>query len=346
MPKNKKEFRLDLNEGQRSFINKKMLGGILDPSDWHQYARKSDLVTLQKNTAKRLGVLSENLVFMNGTYHALDTLFNFLVREDESVVIPVPTFAFYPKFEKYRRITFKKIKYGENLHLPVTRILSALDVKTKLVYLVNPHNPLGSVASSNELEIIIKAAKSKGAYVVVDEVYSEFWGKSVVQLINKHKNLIILRSFSKVGLSGLKLGFTVSNEKLAQKIEEMRGDIYNVNKASISIVSKVFSGREQINRYVDDIKEARSGLIKFLNERKVLVLPSETNFVTAKFYRQEELVSRLKGKGVWVKDLTHYPDAPRWLKGYVRITVPGTKDLPTFLAILGSVMDDFKKSSL
>lgn len=345
MSKNKKELRLDLNEGQQGLITKKVLEKILISVNWHQYARKSDLVNLKKNTTKRLGVLPENLVFFNGTYHALDTLFNFLVHDGESIIMPVPTFAFYPKFEKYRRITFKKIKYGENLHFPVTKILASLDTKTKLIYLVNPNNPLGSVASSNELEIVIKAAKSKGAYVIVDEVYSEFWGESVVSLINKHKNLIVLRSFSKIGLSGLKLGLAVSNEKLAQKIEDMRGDTYNVNKASISIVSEIYYSREKIDNYVDDIKESRSLFLEFLKRRKVVVLPSETNFVTAKFYRHEELVSRLKEKGIWVKDLAHYPDVPHWLKGYLRITIPELKELTYLIKSLEKVMDQNKNDS-
>ncbi|MFA5023241.1 MAG: pyridoxal phosphate-dependent aminotransferase, partial [Candidatus Paceibacterota bacterium] len=174
MTKNKKELRLDLNEGQQPLISGKTAQTLARDGSWHQYARKTDLINLQKITAKRLNVSPANLVFFNGTYHALDTLFNFLVHDGETIIMPVPTFAFYPKFEKYRRINFKKIKYGENLQLPVTKILTALDAKTKLIYLVNPNNPLGTVATPNELEIVIKAARSKNAYVIVDEVYAEF----------------------------------------------------------------------------------------------------------------------------------------------------------------------------
>ncbi|MCX6712314.1 MAG: histidinol-phosphate transaminase [Candidatus Vogelbacteria bacterium] len=307
--------------------------------------RKGDLFNLGKTTARRLDVLPENLVFFNGTYHALDVLFNFLVHDGETIILPVPTFAFYPKFEKYRRINFKKIKYRENLQLPVTKILAALDVKTKLIYIVNPNNPLGSTATNNELEIVIKAARTKGAYVIVDEVYSEFWGESCIPLIKKYKNLIVLRSFSKIGLSGLKLGLSVSNEKLAQKIEDMRGDTYNVNKASILIVDKIFSRPEQIAKYVEDIKVAKDDLVKFLKNRQVIVLPSATNFVTAKFYCHQELIEQLKQKGILVRDLSHCPDTTRWLKGYLRITVPQGRDLPVLLKTLGQIMDKFKKAS-
>jgi histidinol-phosphate aminotransferase len=345
MTKNKKELRLDLNEGQQNLISKKLAANLISQGDWHRYSRKTDIANLKNKTAKRLGVKGEQIVFFNGTYHALDTLFNFLVNDGENIILPVPTFAFYPKFEKYRRVVFKKIKYSENLSLPVTRILTALDSKTRLIYIVNPNNPLGSIATNNELEIIVRAACSKNAYVIIDEVYSEFLAESVISLIAKYKNLIVLRSFSKIGLSGLKLGLTVSNEKLAQKIEDMRGDIYNVNKASISIIDRVFSRSEQISKYTEDIVTAKTQLISFLKDRKVAVLPSYTNFVTAKFYHHQELVERLKQKNILVKDLSHYPDISRWLNGYIRITVPQTKDLPFLLKVLGTTMDQFKKNS-
>lgn len=345
MTKNNKELRLDLNEGQQNLISKKLVKNLINQGDWYRYARPADLVGLKNKTAKRLGVKGEQLVFFNGTYHALDILFNFLVNDGENVILPVPTFAFYPKFEKNRRIVFKKIKYSENFSLPVTKILTALDAKTKLVYLVNPNNPLGSVATNNELEIVIRAAQSKKAYVVVDEVYAEFLGDSVLPLISKYKNLIVLRSFSKIGLSGLKLGLTASNEKLAQKIEELRGDTYNLNKASVLIIEQALAQSEQIAKYVADIKKSKDQLISFLKNRQVTILPSSTNFVTAKFYRHQELVEQLKQKNILVKDLAHHPDISRWLKGYLRITVPTTKDLPLFLRVLGSTLDQFKKTT-
>jgi len=345
MSKNKKELRLDLNEGQQVLTDRKKVENLLVFGNVHNYLRKNDLSNLEKTTARRLGILPKNLVFFNGAYHALDVLFNFLVHDGETIILPVPTFAFYPKFEKYRRVNFKKIKYCENLQLPVTKILAALDSKTRLVYLVNPNNPLGSTVTDNELEIVIKAARSRNAYVIIDEVYSEFRGESSIPLVKKYQNLIVLRSFSKIGLSGLKLGLTVSNEKLAQKIEEMRGDTYNINKASILIVDKIFSHPKQITKYIKDIKIAKNGLIEFLKKRQVTFLPSSANFVTAKFFRYQELTEQLQQKGILVKDLSHYPDISRWLKGYLRITVPQSKDLPILLKTLGQIMDKFKKNS-
>lgn len=345
MSKNNKELRLDLNEGQTPIITKKIIEKVSSKSDWYRYAREIDLENLKKNTSERLEVAPHNLVFTNGTYHGLDILLNFLVADGEDVILPVPTFAFYPKFEKYRKIIFKKVRYGEKLNFPVAQILAAINNKTKLIYLVNPNNPIGVCATINELEIVIKAAKTKNIYVIVDEAYAEFGAESVVSLIKKYQNLIVLRSFSKIGLSGLKLGVAVANEKLAKKIEDMRGDTYNVNKASIMLISNVLSKPEQIFTYVNDINNTKEKLTEFLLSRHVTVFPSKTNFITAKFYKSAELAERLKEKGVLVKDLSHYPDISRWLKGFLRISVPQSKDLPRLIKVLTQVMDEFKAES-
>ncbi|KKR13701.1 MAG: Histidinol-phosphate aminotransferase [Candidatus Woesebacteria bacterium GW2011_GWA1_39_21b] len=344
MKKHNNELRLDLNEGQKPLITKSLGANLLTSNDVFQYAREQDLADLKKTTAKRLGVSPANLVFTNGTYHALDLIFSFLVKDGEEIIMPVPTFAFYHKFEKHRHFVWHKIKYHDHLKLPVTKILSHLNDKTRLIYIVNPNNPLGSVATTNELEIVIKAARTKGALVLIDEAYGEYIDSSVASLVNKYKNLIVLRSFSKIGLSGLKLGVIVSNETKINKIEEIRGDIYNVNKTSIILVDNFLSQPEQINNYVREITETRKKLIDFLAIRKVVVLPSQANFVTAKFFNVDEFCQKILEQGVWIKNLSHYPDSVRWLKSYARITVPAKKDLPRLLRSLEKVMDEMSKN--
>jgi len=329
MPKpDQNDLRLDLNEGQKRLF----------PGDYQRYARESDLAGLRTRTARRLEVSPKQLVFTNGAYHALDIIFNFMVADNEEVIMPVPTFAFYGKFERYRRIVFRKIIFAKDLKLPVRRVLRAINKKTKLIYLVNPNNPLGTAASIVELEAIIRIAKSKNILVVIDEVYAEFWGNTTLPLLKKYNNLIVLRSFSKIGLSGLKLGVMVSSGSLTAKLEEMRGDLYNVNLASIVLVDRFLSRPEQVRRYVEEIKLTKTKLSEFFLERGIEHLPSQTNFITVKFKDPALVCSRLKSLGVLIKDLSHFPDAPRWLKSFVRLTVPRAKDLPILLKNLERIL--------
>ncbi len=344
MQKNTKELRLDLNEGQINLFSHKKW---LNSDNFCQYARNFDTTNLINSVAQNFSVSPNNLVLVNGTYHALDIIFNFFVHDGEEIVIPVPNFAFYGKFEKYRKFLFKKIRYAENCILPVAKIITVFRSKTKLVYLANPNNPLGSVATTNELEIIIKAAKQKNILVVIDEVYADYVSEkySVISLVKKYNNLIVLRSFSKVGLSGLKLGLIITNEKLAKKIIEMRGDIYNINKASISIVDNLLNkdGKVLIS-YIEEVAKIRKKLIEFFKSRNISVLPGNANFVTAKFFNTSEFCENLKSRDVWVKDLSRYPDAPFWLKKYVRITVPSAKNYNQLIKVLTEVLDLAKKN--
>ena len=109
--------------------------------------------------------------------------------------------------------------------------------KVNIFVLVNPSHPFEKNWNLNELEGIIKFCKRKKITVLIDEVYQGLGSKSAHKFINKYKNLIILRSFSKsFGLPGLRVGYTIASTKISQEIETYRLSIelpqYSINEAN------------------------------------------------------------------------------------------------------------------
>lgn len=158
-----------------------------------------------KQIAEHYQVGPENVIISNGADDSIRCVFDCFIEEGDEVLLPVPNYGMFDIYGRIRGAKMVEILYNDDFSFPVETVLSVLSPKIKLIVIVNPANPLGTVIP--EFELIQILEKARDSIVLLDETYWHFVDKSYLQLIQKYKNLIIVQTFSKAyGLTGLRLG--------------------------------------------------------------------------------------------------------------------------------------------
>jgi hypothetical protein len=157
--------------------------------------------------------------------------------------------------------------------------------KASLIWICNPNNPTGTrIPRENIIDILQKA---KGM-VVVDECNYEYLGETVVDLIDKCKNLIISRSFSKnFGLAGLRLGFAISNSQNIKKLAAF-GQYFRVNRMAEKAAGKALKYLDYYQEVWGKTKKVRDKFVWQINELGFSAYDSQANFVLVEFQNKKE----------------------------------------------------------
>jgi histidinol-phosphate aminotransferase len=150
--------------------------------------------------------------------------------------------------------------------------------KTDILYLDSPNNPTGFQFSKNKLEQLIKEFDG---LVIIDEAYVEFADYSIVEMTKKKDNLIVLRTLSKsFGLAGLRVGYFVTDKKIANVFTKIIQYPYPLNTVAIETAILALQKSKQISEIANLIKKERTRIIGTLRSMGVFqVFDSKANFV-------------------------------------------------------------------
>ncbi len=284
-----------------------------------------DYTSLKKKIANKVGVLIDQVLIGNG----LDEIIDLVTRAfGTKVLIPTPTFSQFEIAAKRKNcnIILKNCLINDKYELTFED--DELK-KSDLIWICNPNNPTGTKI---EREQIIKVLNKAKGVVVVDECYYDFLKETVIDLINKYDNLIVLRSFSKgYGLAGARLGYALSNSELINKMESFR-QIFSVNKIAEKAGELVLDYEDYYVKKRELIERIRDDFIINLRRIGIKVFDSFTNFVLIKLNDNNEMIELydyLKKNNIIV--LPAKDDEFTGLNGpYVRITI-GLKEEMEFV---------------
>jgi histidinol-phosphate aminotransferase len=222
------------------------------------------------------------------------------------------------------------VELSPGFTLDSARVLDAVSPETRMVVLCNPNNP---TANQFEREEVMEIVDGYDGLVVVDEAYAEYGEYSLACEAGERMNLVVLRTFSKAyGLAGMRLGYAVANERLAQALEERYLPPYPVSGLTLRTGVNVLRNRDTVEEAVRETKELRRRLIEALNGlRGVTAFPSATNFVLFNTGKPcAEAYETLIERGVLVRCIGAVP-------GYddcLRVTVAPMKEAAVFLRAL------------
>lgn len=302
----------------------------------YDYARKEDYDCVKKILASYASVPVNNLLITNGSYHALDLVFSFLFRENEQILLPVPTFVFYDKFESSRKLRFKKLQYSKSFSSDT--IIKHLELgQSRGLYISNPNNPIGYAFSLPEIEAILLCALRNKTLTIIDEAYFEFYGITTKSLIKKYPNLIILRTLSKAfGLAGARFGYVIAGVKMIKRLEKLKGPPYIVSHLALKAgVNSLANNKiKKMNQYVKENQKTRDDLEEFLRKHKIEYFASQANFITLRVPNTQKFFNSFKEKGILLKDLSDYPDGKNCLGHSVRLTIPPPNKLVAIKKLL------------
>jgi len=264
---------------------------------------------------KYVGVGREHIVAGSGSDELIDLTLRLFLEPGDKVINCVPTFGMYPFSTAVCGGKTVTVPRSDAYEVDIAGVKSAIDERTKVIFIASPNNPSGNATSQSDLLKLVDT----GVVVVVDEAYYEFCGKTVAPLVPRYSNLIVLRSFSKwAGLGGLRAGYGIFSVNIAELIRRIKSP-YNVNAAAMVAVKESLADTDYLQCKVNAIIAERERLFEKLRKQGVLVpLPSQANFILCRVAKgnARKIKQGLDSKGIFVR----YFDTPL-LRDTLRISV-------------------------
>ena len=200
----------------------------------------------------------------------------------------------------------------------------------------SPNNPTGRSVTGTFVERMLEASD---ALVMVDEAYFEFSRYTVRPLLEKHENLVILRTFSKAfSLAGVRIGYLLGSEAVLREFKKVRQP-YSVDAVSQAIARVVFENRAQFEKGIDAIIEQRARILEALDAMGgVKPYPSDANYVLFRLddsFDAGQVWQRLLDAGVLVRDFSRAP----YLENCLRVSIGSEEENTRFLQELEKALD-------
>ena len=286
---------------------------------------------LTEALAERDGVAPESIIVGNGSNELTYTFGMAFIDPGSPVVMPRPMFSLYEKVARLCGADLAPVPPRNDLSFDTDAIVQAVQsTGAVLTVLTTPNNPTGLSMTLDEIERV--AAASPGI-VVVDEAYVEFNPEgSATQLIEDYPNVVILRTLSKgFGLAGLRLGYLIARPELAREIMKSRLP-FMVDRFSEKTALVLLDRPDLLDERVSRLKRATEEITQALQDMDgVDVVPSDANFVIFQTeHEAADLQERLTEQGVLVRNMSGYPELPR----YLRVSAGTPEENKAFLTAL------------
>jgi histidinol-phosphate aminotransferase len=277
--------------------------------------------------ASRLGVAGEQLVFGNGSDELIAAL---CAGFAGPILYPVPSFVYYKLAAIARGLPQVEVPLAPRFELDEPAVLRAIEAhRPSVVFLALPNNPTGTLWRPGfALEL---AARHRDTVIVSDEAYVAYSGVTNLPHLAAHPNLVVMRTLSKIGMAGLRVGFTISTPALAGVLEKVRPP-YNLSsldqRAAEFLVEHASAWCAE--RAAEVVAE-RGRLAAALIARGLDVFASEANLLLVKFADAPATWQRLAAAGIVVRSF----GAVGPLASCLRITVGTPAENAALLADLG-----------
>jgi histidinol-phosphate aminotransferase len=277
--------------------------------------------------AKHFGVDAAQVTLGNGGDELIEMCFRAFAGSGDSVAFPTPT---YPLFEPLCRM-HEAAMSRHPTELPWELPPSLGPDPSLLKFIVNPNSPTGAFFSLPSVEAAVSASSG---VVVIDEAYVDFAPRSFLELLPKHDNVLILRTFSKgYGLAGMRIAFAIGSRELIETLDSVK-DSYNVDRLAIVAAATAIEDEEYHQALVDEVIVNRGRLAGGLVDLGFDLVPSSTNFIFTKPPKPAiEVVSALRSRKILVR---HYDREP--IAGWLRITIGTPEQHERLLSALKEIL--------
>lgn len=310
-------------------------GGVLCRTELHGGARNGSGAACSPAAQDRIpfAVTPDMIYCGNGSDEVLSFVFYAFFDGDRPLVLPAHTYSFYPVYAGFYAIPLNAVALKADWSLDVPAMLATANATDSSIIFANPNAPTGIGLTRAQVDAMIAAAPSNRVFVV-DEAYVDFGGESCIPLLARHKNLVIVRTFSKsLCAAGMRLGCAVASPELIAHITTVKNSL---NHFPVDVLAQRLgiAACEDAGYYVrcaQRVARERESFAAFLRARGWFVLPSQTNFV---FARKDGVDAQaayraIREAGILVR---HFSAAG--IEDFLRITI-GTR---AQMAALRSVM--------
>ena len=241
------------------------------------------------------------VVLGNGSDELIQIVTSAIARPGATVLAPDPTFVMYRIYAMLAGVRYVPVPLRADFTLDEEALAAAIArERPALVWLATPNNPTGRALPLASIERVPPLAPG---LVVVDEAYAEFAGTSLLPRALEFPNLVVMRTLSKIGLAGVRLGYAVGQPAWIAEFDKVRSP-YNVNALTQAAVPVVLGAAEVLEAQVARIRAERSRLAAALAAMPgVRVTPSDANFLLVRVPDAGAAQARLHAAGILVKNL-------------------------------------------
>lgn len=265
----------------------------------------------------------------NGSDEIIQMLTMTAARPGAVVLGLEPSFVMFRMIATFCGVRFVGVPLKPDFALDTGKVIAAIaEHQPALVFIAYPNNPTGNLFDEAGMKRIIEAAPGM---VVVDEAYHAFAGKSFMPRLADNPNLLVMRTLSKSGLAGLRLGLIAGNSAWLAHVDKVRLP-YNVNVLTQIVAEKVLQHHELLGRQAAAIRAERARLSDELGQvAGIQAYPSDANFILFRTAGAERVFNGLRQRGVLIKNLHGSHPA---LADCLRVTVGTPEEDTRFLAAL------------
>lgn len=329
-------IRMEANENPFT-INSSLKERVLESISRISLNRYPDSLAtdLRKQISAKSGIKPESIIVGNGSDELIQMLITAFCENEDKVLFPVPTFSMFGIIAKSFGVNTIEIPLDSEWDIDLAEIKKSYEKNLpKIIFLSTPNNPTGNCFSENKILDIIEKTYS---LVVVDEAYADFCGKTFIDQLKHSKNLIILKTLSKVGMAGLRVGYLIASKEIINILHKIRLP-YNSNSLSQAAAKVILTNNEIVESQVQQIIKGREFLLEELKKLKdkdgITPFHSNANFILFKTEKDADAIHRkLTEEGVLIRNLNS--DGP--LKNCLRVTVGRPEENDAFIKALKKV---------
>lgn len=324
------------------------LDAMENPYAWPQDMVEEWLAVLRRISVNRYpdagaGSLSERLresmavpddmalLLGNGSDEIIQIIALALAGSDRVLLAPEPGFVMYRMLSLFAGMRYVGVPLGADFSLDLPAMLEAVEThRPAVIFLAYPNNPTGNLFADRDIETIVKATDG---LVVIDEAYHAFAQASWMDRMGRYDNVVVMRTVSKLGLAGLRLGFLAGPQEWLAEFDKLRLP-YNVNVLTQASAEFALRHMDVFDEQTAAIRAAREAMFEALRRMPdVTPFPSAANFILFRVApgRAARVFEGVKSRGVLIKNMG-VQEGP--LADCLRVTVGTPAENEAFLEAL------------
>ena len=221
------------------------------------------------------------------------------------VLAPVPGFVMYGISAQLQGLQFIGVPLTPDFELDEAAMLAAIaQHKPAITYLAYPNNPTANLWNDATIEKIIEAAGAQGGLVVMDEAYQPFSSKSYIKRMVRHPHVLLMRTLSKFGLAGVRIGYMMGAKALINEVDKVRPP-YNISVLNAECALFALEHADAFAAQALDIRAQRALLFEALKATSGLqAFPSDANMVLVRVPDAAKTFAGMKARKVLIKNVS------------------------------------------
>ena len=240
------------------------------------------------------------LILGNGSDELIQIVTTCLARPNATMLAVEPSFVMYRANAMLSQMRYVGVPLRPDFTLDVDAVLAAIQrEQPALIFLAYPNNPTGNLFDIDEIERIVQAAPG---LVVIDEAYHPFAQVSFADRLSAHPNAIVMRTLSKLGLAGIRLGYAFGDPAWISEFDKARPP-YNLNSLTQAAALMLLAHADVLSQQAATLRDERDKLAALLTRMPMRVYPSAANFLLIRVPDANATFAKLKAAGVLIKNL-------------------------------------------